>query len=329
MADKELETVLAALRAAGEPTRLRLLAVLAQAELTVTEMTQVLGQSQPRISRHLKLMVEAGLLDRQREGAWAFYRLADQGPVAHLVSTIVDLLPADEESLKHDLDRLDAIRAARAEAAAQFFRANAAQWDRIRSLHLPEAQVETAILDLIVGPDRTVRIGDHLDLGTGTGRILEIFAPYAARGTGIDQSHEMLAVARANLEHAQLRNIRVRHGDICDLRLPPAADLVTIHQVLHYLDEPQAAIREAAAALAPGGQLLVADFAPHDLVFLRDEQAHRRLGLGEAEVDGWCRAAGLEPKAIRHLDPAAHDPNQLTVTLWLAQKPGKRAAAAH
>lgn len=315
-----MEQVLAGLRAAGEPTRLRLVALLAHSELTVTELTQILRQSQPRVSRHLKLLCDAGLLNRFPEGSWVFYRLADDGPGAGLAQFLVGLLPAGDPVLRRDLERLEAVRRARTEKAAAFFRANAAEWDRIRALYLPEEKVEAAMLALMGG--------DHadtlLDVGTGTGRMLEVFAPRIGGGVGIDLSPEMLTLARANLERAELSHCQVRQGDLYDLPVQDGeADIVTLHQVLHYLDDPGAAIAEAARVLKPGGRLLIADFAPHELDFLRDEQAHRRLGFSEDELTHWCRQAGLTVAATRNLPPEGGEDAQLTVLLCAAdQKTG-------
>lgn len=308
-----MEALLTGLRAAAEPTRLRLLALSAHAELTVTEITQIVGQSQPRVSRHLKLLVEGGLLDRFREGTWAFYRLSDQGACAELARTLVDLVPADDPQLARDLERLAAVKDARAKAANGYFAANAHRWNQIRSLHVEDAAVERALLDA-VGPAKD---GVLLDIGTGTGRVLEIFGPRIDRGIGIDLSHDMLAIARNQLERAGLKHCQVRHGDMYNLPVGAAsADIVTIHLVLHYADDPAAAIAEAARVLKPGGRLAVVDFAPHDLEELRSEHQHRRLGFSDGEVEGWFRAAGLEPQTTRKL---AGTP--LTVVVWGAKRP--------
>ncbi|MGQ0677667.1 MAG: ArsR/SmtB family transcription factor [Rhodospirillales bacterium] len=317
-----MDALLAGLRAAAEPTRLRLLALCGHAELTVSELTQILGQSQPRVSRHLKLMCEAGLLDRFREGTWVFYRLAQRGAGAELTRVVIDQVPPDDATLARDLARLDDVRRARAEAAAAYFRANAPRWDRIRTLHVDDREVERKLLELL--PARG--IGDLLDIGTGTGRMLELFAGRAERAVGIDMSREMLAVARANLDKSGRRNCLVRQGDMYQLPLPDRAfDAVIIHQVLHYADEPAEAIEEAARVLKPGGRLLVVDFAPHDLENLRAEHAHRRLGFRDDEIAGWARAAGLE------CEPVVHLPGKpLTVGIWRAQRapvaPDKAAA---
>ncbi|MGE5477775.1 MAG: ArsR/SmtB family transcription factor [Bacteroidales bacterium] len=307
-----METVLAGLRAAAEPTRLRLLSLLSQGDLTVSEITHILGQSQPRVSRHLKLMCEAGLLDRFPEGAWVFYRVAARGAGAALARSLLSLLPAGDPVLALDQQRLEAVRAARATKAQDYFTANAERWHEIRGLHVDDAEVERALAATIGG--RTIR--DLVDMGTGTGRVLEVLSPRIERGIGIDLSREMLAVARANLERASLRHCMVRQGDITQLPLPAAsADMVTIYQVLHYAVDPAAVVAEAARVLQPGGLLVVVDFAPHQLEALRDEHAHRRLGFTDDEVAGWLRAAGLEPGPVTRLPG-----QQLTVVLWTATR---------
>jgi ubiquinone/menaquinone biosynthesis C-methylase UbiE/DNA-binding transcriptional ArsR family regulator len=312
-----MDALLEALRAAAEPTRLRLLNVCAHGELTVTDLTQILGQSQPRISRHLKLLCEAGLLQRHREGTSALFRIADHGPSAGLGRILVDLLPLDDATLARDLERVEAVKAARAEAAQAYFRANAAQWDSIRSLHVPEAEVEQALLSVL--GDRT--FDELLDIGTGTGRMLELFATRIRHGVGIDLNREMLAVARANLERCQLRNCQVRLGDMYHLPFPPKTfDAVTVHQVLHFAEEPAAAITEAARVLRPDGALAVVDFLPHDLEYLREEHAHRRLGFAPDEVARWCRSAGLEVDEEIILTG-----NPLSVGVWRARPVGGTA----
>ncbi|QQP88453.1 metalloregulator ArsR/SmtB family transcription factor [Skermanella sp. TT6] len=316
-----MDSLLTALKAAAEPTRLRLMALCAQGELTVTELTQILGQSQPRVSRHLKLLCDAGLLDRFREGTWAFYRLAERGAFADLARTLIDAVPRDDATLALDLERLNAIKRARAEAAADYFRENAARWHEMRSLHVPEREVEAALLRLFPASG----IQDLLDLGTGTGRMLELLAPRAERALGIDLSREMLAIARANLERAGLRNCQVRQSDMYQLPLPSASfDAVVIHQVLHFVEEPADVLAEAARVLRPGGRLVIVDFARHDLESLRTEHAHRRLGFGDEEVTGWLRAAGMAAGPVVRLPG---DP--LTVNLWPAtREDGPRPAVA-
>ncbi|MBW7851120.1 MAG: metalloregulator ArsR/SmtB family transcription factor [Rhodospirillales bacterium] len=311
-----MDTILAAMRAAAETTRLRVLALCTAGDLTVTEITQILGQSQPRVSRHLKVMCEAGLLDRFREGAWVFYRVAQEGPGAALAQSLLSLLPPADPVLRLDRERLEAIKRERSSRAAIYFRDNALQWHSIRSLHVDEREVERRLVGALVSGGA---IGDLLDIGTGTGRMLEIMAPHVQRGIGIDESREMLAVARHNLERAGLRHCLVRHGDMYQLPLAnDSVDAVTIHQVLHYAENPQVVVAEAARVLRPGGRLAVVDFAPHGLEDLRSEHNHRRLGFSDLEVEGWCRGAGLDPEPAIHLSG-----HPLTVVIWLAaRRPG-------
>jgi SAM-dependent methyltransferase len=293
---------LSALEALGEPTRLRLAALLAEAELTVTELTTILGQSQPRVSRHLKLMVDAGLVERHREGAWAFFRLQDTGSAQLVKDTLAAIDPTDNV-LSADKNRLVQVRAERARTADHYFSKHAGDWDRLRALHVAETDVETALLAAI---------------GNGPGRMLEILAGRANRAVGVDSSPAMLSVARANLERAGLKNAQVRHGDIYALPVErDAYDVVIIHQVLHYLDDPSRAIREACRTLRPGGRLFVVDFAPHDLEFLRSEHAHRRLGFSSQEICDALVDAGLESPSSNTVK--ADRDTKLTVTIWQAR----------
>ncbi len=309
------------LRAAGEPSRLRLLCLLAQGELTVSELTQILGQSQPRVSRHLKLLLDAGLIERLPEGAWVFYRLADDaqaGSGGAFARGLIGELKGADHVLAADLERLDAVKAARASEAATYFDANAAGWTQMRKLYLPEGEIETAMLELL-GPEPVDLL---LDLGTGTGRILEALKGVYRRAVGFDVSHPMLGVARVNLERAGVRQAHVRHGDLFSLPQPlEKAGIVVLHQVLHYLDNPGAAVAAAVRLLAPGGRLLIVDFAPHEHEFLRTDHAHRRLGFSAEDVTRWCRAAGLGAVTVRDLPSHAAglgEKETLTISLWLA-----------
>ena len=317
-----MDLLLSALRAVAEPSRLRLLAACADGEMTVSELTAILGQSQPRISRHLKVMCDAGLLERFREGAWVFYRLAEArtGAGGVLARQVLSLVPKDEPSLARDRARINQVKLARAERAAAYFRANAAQWDGIRSLHIDEHEVERALQEAL----RPDRMDDLLDIGTGTGRILELFGPKIGSGVGVDLSREMLAIARANLEARTLVNCQVRQGDMYDLPWDDARfDAVTVHQVLHFADDPAAAIAEAARVLRTGGRIAIVDFTPHDREELRIEHAHRRLGFGDEEVAEWLQAAGLRPDGVRHLPG-----EPLTVGLWTARRESAQPAIA-
>jgi ubiquinone/menaquinone biosynthesis C-methylase UbiE len=319
MLEAGMDELLSSMRAIAEITRLRLLFVLSHGEFNVSELTQILGQSQPRISRHLKLMVEAGLLSRYKEGSWVLFRLNDTGRGGALARAVVELLPASDSLLLSDIARLEAVRRQRNEAAEAYFRANAANWETLRRLHVHEEEVERAMCEL-AGPDK---IDTLLDLGTGTARILVLFAGLARQGIGIDQNREMLAMARLAIERAGLRHIQVRQGDIYALPFPNSfADFITIHQVLHYLDEPGRVIIEAARVLKPGGRLMIVDFAPHELEHLRTEHAHRRLGIAESMMHEWLAEAGLTALKSNTLPPANGE--GLTVSLWLAERPQRR-----
>src|SRR5215510_7976812 len=304
----------AVLKAAGEATRLRVLALLAEAELTVSDLTEILRQSQPRISRHLKLLADAGLVERFREGSWAFFRLADRAVAAEVTRSLLARLDPADPAIVRDRERLAAVRAARAAAAQAYFRAHAAEWDRIRQLHVADTAVEAAIREALA--ERPFR--SLLDLGTGTGRMLELFGPQIERGLGIDMSLDMLSLARARLERAGLKHCSVRQGDIYELPVPKDSfDVVLIHQVLHFLDDGGRAIAEAARMLRPGGRLLVIDFAPHDLEFLRDEHAHLRLGFAAETVTQWMEQAELEFVSHRLLPPGSD--GRIAVSLWLGR----------
>ena len=306
----------AALKAAGEETRLRVLALLSEAELTVSDLTDILRQSQPRISRHLKLLAEAGLIERFREGTWAFFRLSEQGGGAEVARALLARLNPADPTIARDRDRLAAVRAARAAAAQAYFRAHAAEWDRIRKLHVTDEAVEAEIHAALAGaPFRSL-----LDLGTGTGRMLELFGAEIERGLGLDLSLDMLLLARDRLGRAGLKHCSVRQGDIYDLPLGnDSFDVVILHQVLHFLDDGARAIREAARVLRPGGRLLVVDFAPHELEFLREQDAHRRLGFAPETVTQWMTASGLEPVMHQSLSPEPGSDGKVAVSLWLAR----------
>jgi len=306
------------LRAVGEPTRFRLLALLSKSDLTVTDLIEILGQSQPRISRHLRLLAEAGLLERYQEGAWAYYRAIDEGPGVLIVNDLLGRLDYNDSQIQRDAARLDAVRSKRAARAEAFFSSNAKEWDRLRKMHIDEAQVESAMVEMI--GNRPVQ--NLLDMGTGTGRLLELLSDLYVKAIGVDASSDMLAVARSTIDRAGLTRAQVRQSNIT--MLPTQTnyfDLVTIHQVLHYLDDPKEAISEAAKALSPGGRLLVVDFAPHTRDELRTEQAHIRLGFSHEQMTGWMNDAGLDVVETRDLKPSGQKTTNaelLTVTLWLA-----------
>jgi ubiquinone/menaquinone biosynthesis C-methylase UbiE/DNA-binding transcriptional ArsR family regulator len=319
---KQLPTVqlLSGLKAAGESTRLRLLALLAGGELNVKDLTRILGQSQPRISRHLKLLTEAGLIERFREGSWVFFRLAGSAGSGELARAIVNSLDTSDPDLERDRARAEAVMRERAETAQAYFKEHASEWDVIRSLHVAEDEVEQAMLDAI----GTGSFDYFVDLGTGTGRMLELFASRAKRAVGVDINRDMLAYARAKLEAASLSHCQVRQGDLFSLSFADGeVDVVVLHQVLHFLDDPLGALKEAARILGPGGKMLVVDFAPHELEFLRENHAHRRLGLEPGQVADWIASSGMKLGLHTDLKPrGSGEAGKLTVSLWLAQKPG-------
>jgi ArsR family transcriptional regulator len=290
-------------------------------ELSVGELAQVLGQSQPRVSRHLKILADAGVLERRKEGSWVFLTLGETGQVERLFA-LVDVWAdsATKKLFAADAARTESIRAERAEAASRHFASIAQVWDQIRSLHVAESEVERAI-DKALGRRR---LGRLVDIGTGTGRMIELFGPRAAQAIGIDRSSEMLRLARVKLEAAGIQS-SLRQGDIYALPLgDESADNVIIHQVLHYAHSPAAAIVEAARILAPGGTLLVVDFAAHEREELRERDAHIRLGFEDDVMVGWFAAAGLEVDQVQHLKGG-----ELTVTLWRggkAEEKQRRAA---
>lgn len=312
----ETTDLVTALKAAAEPTRLRILLLLAAGELNVKDLTQILGQSQPRISRHLKLLAEAGLIERFREGSWVYFHVSDRSEGGRLVRRVLEAVDRNDSVVRRDLERAEALRRDREATAQSYFREHAADWDRIRTLYVAEDAVEAAIRQAL--GERRYKL--FVDLGTGTGRMLELFASRFERGLGLDVNQSMLAYARSRLKTAGLTNAEVRHGDIYNLALGSgAADAIVMHQVLHYLSEPGHAIREAARVLAPGGKLLIVDFAPHDMESLRETHAHERLGFSNEHMQEWLEAAGLNSLETRELKPEHGDNrSKLTVSLWLA-----------
>lgn len=318
-----METLLNRLKAAAEPTRLRILSICVQGELTVSEITHILAQSQPRVSRHLKLLCEAGLLNRFQEGAWVFYRLADRtGSRANALSRqIIGLIPENDPQIRRDIQRLADIRRARQDMADAYFRENARQWDEIRTLHVDDAEVEDMLLSVL--PHRKDQ--RLIDIGTGTGRILELFGPRVAQSVGVDISREMLSLARSRLDMLDIRGCQVRQGDMYQLPVEDSGfDIATLHLVLHYADDPAAVITEATRVLAPGGVLSIVDFAPHRVEELRENHAHRRLGFGDDECAELFDQNGLRTIGIHSL------PGQpLTVKIWIGEKPREPRVTGH
>jgi ArsR family transcriptional regulator len=301
-------------RSLADPTRLRIMTLLRAMELSVGELAQVLGQSQPRVSRHVKILIDAGLAERRKEGSWVFLSLGH----ARRVEPLFTLLDRWTESggedpwAVADAARLAAVRSDRAAAAERYFASHAADWDELRTLHIAETEVEAAIARAL--GERPV--GRLIDIGTGTGRMIELFGASAERAIGVDRSPEMLRLARVKLAEAGLASAELRQGDMYALPLPSgSADTVILHQVLHYAQQPAAAVAEAARLLSTGGRLLIVDFAPHEREELRTRDAHARLGFADEAVLGWMAAAGLEAGVLEHLEGG-----ELTVTLWVGER---------
>jgi ubiquinone/menaquinone biosynthesis C-methylase UbiE len=310
-------------QALADPTRLRILALLRSMELSVGELAQLLGQSQPRVSRHVRILSDSGLVGRRKEGSWVYLQLAEPGRTKSLFALANEVDPDASQLFAADAARLDTIRADRAEAARRYFEAHAATWENVRALHIADAEIERAIAALLA--ERP--LGALLDIGTGTGRMLELFAPKAESAIGIDRSSEMLRLARVKLDEAGISGANLRQGDMYALPLGDcSANSIILHQVLHYAQQPGPAIAEAARVLAPGGQLLIIDFAQHDRAELKEQDAHLRLGFADDAMRGWFSAAGLELDRIERLGGG-----ELTVILWRGVKAGapksERAAA--
>ncbi len=327
--------LLAALKAAGEATRLRILALLAVQELNVSDLTNILDQSQPRISRHLRLLDEAGLIERFREGSFVYCRLAQKEVVGELVHTAIALLDPHDLVLSDDRMRSERLQEERVAASQVWFKANAAKWDQIRSLYISDHKVEAAMLDMLPGTKMDEPFNLLLDLGTGTGRVLELLAHKARQAIGFDRSHSMLDYARSRLADKRFDHCQVRQGDLIDLALEDGqADIVILHQVLHFLIEPEKGVLEAARLLQPDGQMLIVDFAPHNLDFFREEFAHERLGFSDHQMAHWLKRAGMVvTQMVQLAADESKTQEQLVVSLWLAQKApasaGKKPVASN
>jgi ArsR family transcriptional regulator len=301
-------------RALADPTRLRIVQLLRTMELSVGELAQVLAQSQPRVSRHIKILCDAGVAERRKEGSWVFIGPGANETTGPLFVAFDAWFEAQGEDHWHvaDAARLAAVRADRAAAAERYFSDHAEQWDSLRSLHVPESEVESAMRALL----GAAPLGTLIDIGTGTGRMIELFAQDADNAIGIDRSPEMLRVARGKLTASGAEGWELRQGDIMALPLGDGAgDTVVLHQVLHYLPAPEPALAEVARLVKPGGRLLVVDFAPHGHEELRTQDAHARLGFSDDQMVQWLKFAGLEMVQIKQLEGS-----ELTVKLWLAHR---------
>lgn len=303
-------------QALADPTRLRILALLREMELSVGELAQLLAQSQPRVSRHIKILCDSGLVERRKEGSWVFLALG-RAELAGALFALMDEAGggSTRQAFTADRARLAAVRRDRAEAAERYFSVHADVWDEIRSLHVAESEVEEAIARSL-GDEP---LGRLVDIGTGTGRMIELFGRGSDSAIGIDKSSEMLRLARVKLEAADVP-ASLRQGDMYALPLVDGtADLVLLHQVLHYAHAPAEAIAEASRLLSPAGRLLIVDFALHDREELRERAQHVRLGFTDDAILGWLEAAGLQGEVIDELAGG-----ELTVKLWAGSKVGVR-----
>ena len=305
------------MRALADPTRMRIALLIRQLELSVSEVVQILGQSQPRVSRHIRILDEAGIAERRREGAWVFLRpgpMLTDGTLEPLFA-----LPGtdDAKPVLRDIKRLDEVRADRAAMAADYFTCHAAEWDSLRSLHIAEAEVEGALTTLIAQQP----LGRVLDVGTGTGRMIEIFASQADRFVAVDNSVEMLRLARAKLASlpdaaAVQAYTEIVLGDFNKLPFADSSfDTILFHQVLHYAQTPDYAVAEAARLLAPGGRLVIVDFASHDFEELRSVHAHARLGFADDMIERSFTTNGLKLSGIETLEGG-----KLVVKIWSATR---------
>lgn len=321
-----------ALRALADPTRLRIMRLLASMELAVGELAQVLGQSQPRVSRHVKILCDAGLAERRREGGWVFLRAAvsidpaqsRHGALGAAIARLLDLADGEDTMFaRHsaeDRQHLDAIRDARESNAAEYFARHAEEWDELRSLHIADGPVETALGEMLGSS-----LGRLLDIGTGTGRMAELFAPLASHVVAIDKSPEMLRIARARLQHLPADTVDLVRGDFAALPFGDATfDTVLFHQVLHYAQAPELALAEAARVTCPGGRIAIVDFAAHDREELRERHAHARLGFSDAQVAGLLADAGFSAEADRALAG-----RELIVKIWTGVRRDDAAAPAY
>ncbi|MGQ5701533.1 ArsR/SmtB family transcription factor [Sandaracinobacteroides sp. A072] len=301
---RSLTDIFAAL---ADPTRVRILLLVRDMQLSMGELADLLDQSHPRVSRHVRILAEAGLVKRQKEGAWVFVSLGDQVPAPEIFA-LLDRLDPQGSSIASERARLGQVRAERQKAVDDWFRAHAGEWDLMRRLGGQEDAVEAAI----VSAARRPFVGRLLDIGTGTGRILELLAAEAESATGVDRSPEMLRIARGKLTADGEQTADLRQSDMRSLPFGPGSfDTITLHHVLHFAEDPAGAIAEAARLLAPGGKLLVADYAPHGQEELRSRFHHVRLGFEDAAILGWMAASGLGGRIL-----SAHPGPELTVKIW-------------
>ncbi|MBS0482558.1 MAG: metalloregulator ArsR/SmtB family transcription factor [Proteobacteria bacterium] len=308
------------LRALADPTRLRIMRLLSTMELAVGELAQVLGQSQPRVSRHIRILCDADLAERRKEGSWVFLRSAigehRAPPLGAAAARLLAVAEHDDAGFAarcaEDRRHLAAIRAARQTSAETYFARHAAEWDVLRGLHSADGPVEAALARAL----GQASLGTLLDVGTGTGRMAELFAPQASRITAFDRSPEMLRLARARLQNLPADTVELVQGDFAALPFAQESyDTVLFHQVLHYAQEPESVLAEAARVTRPGGTVAIIDFAAHDREELRTAHAHARLGFSDEQMLALLSQAGYAPAP-----PVALPGKPLTVKIWTARR---------
>ena len=283
---KSYDDYIDALRAISEPTRFRLTRLCAQGELTVSELMRIVGQSQPRVSRHLKLLQDAGVLESFREQHWVFYRVAQNSPSQQLVSDLLQHLPADDDLMDFDQTRLNELRDARAKLSEEFVETEVPDWLRLHEYHGDELRFGDAVRDALAGRE----VGHLLDIATGTGRMLKIAGPLAESGVGIDLSKKMVMVARNALAEADLPHLTVRQEDMYQMRFPARHfDTVTIDQVLYFASNPDALIREATRVLKPSGRLLLVAFTE-----AANAKTPPAVSIAISDIRSWLEDAGLK-----------------------------------
>ena len=314
----------AVFKALADPTRLRIARLLSTMEMAVGELAQVLGQSQPRVSRHVGILCDAGLAERRREGSWVFLRSATGAAKASPVLAALDRMLAIAEredadfarTLGEDRRRINAIRDARASAAEEYFASHAGEWDELRALHSPDAQVERELIDTLGEATRGATLGDALDIGTGSGRMAELFADRADRIVALDKNLEMLRAARAKLQHLPASRIELVQGDFTDLPFAAGTfDTVLMHQVLHFAQTPEPALAEAARVTRAGGRIAIVDFAAHAHEELRTRHQHARLGFTDRQMRELLESVGYEAR-----DPIALEGGELVVKIWVGTR---------
>ncbi len=315
---KNYQDLIAIYKALGEETRLRIVCLLRNRELSVSDLTSLLHQSQPCISNHLKLLYEQGIVKRYQEGSYAYFRLTSDRQLIRLINAGLERLDfLYDPVLRDDVNHYRELMDVQAEKSITFFAEIAEKWNKIRILTIPAKQEEEFLYEKL----KDVIVGNFIDLGTGTGRMLKIFSENYKNGVGIDWSHNMLNVARACLHQNQINHAYVCQGNIYNLTFDDfLADCVISHQVLHYLSTPHKVFKQVAQLLKPGGKFVIVDFAPHNSEFLLKNYAHQRLGFSDEIIQEWLSLNDFQLKETHSLvpDPDTAEKQKITLKIWVA-----------